>query len=115
MHDDPSSQLIRFALVNSIECITGRHLLETTVGAVAEALGSENVARRCESMSQLTVKLSKMLKDVTRHDGFRFVLVFDAVDRQREMPPTLLPALARLPEIVRALEIPQLLRLSCLL
>jgi origin recognition complex subunit 5 len=42
-----------------------------------------------------------MLKYTPRPDGFRFVLVFDAVDRQRDAPHTLLPALARLSEIVR--------------
>jgi hypothetical protein len=30
----------------------------------------------------------------------RFVLVFDGIDQQRDAPPTLLPALARLGEIV---------------
>jgi origin recognition complex subunit 5 len=55
-------------------------------------------------MSQLTVELSKMLlhppQQDQRHEHSRFVLVFDAIDRQREAPPTLLPALARLSEIV---------------
>lgn len=41
-----------------------------------------------------------MLKHTPRPDLFRFVLVFDAIDRQREAAPTLLPALARLSEIV---------------
>ena len=30
----------------------------------------------------------------------RFVLVFDGVDKQRDSPPTLVPALARLGEVV---------------
>jgi origin recognition complex subunit 5 len=33
----------------------------------------------------------------------KFVLVLDGVDKQREAPPTLLPALARLGEFVRLL------------
>lgn len=90
----------KHAIVNSIECITARHLYETVVGKVAAAVVWEAVAPRCESVSQLTVELSKMLRYTERPDGFRFVLVFDGIDHQREAPHTLLPALARLSEIV---------------
>ena len=41
-----------------------------------------------------------MLKYTPRPNGLRFVLVFDGIDRQRDAPHTLLPALARLSEIV---------------
>ena len=41
-----------------------------------------------------------MLRYHPRPDGFRFVLVLDGVDAQREALPSLLPALARLHEIV---------------
>ncbi|KAK0673455.1 putative origin recognition complex subunit 5 [Cercophora samala] len=91
---------LRHVIVNSIECITARHLYETVVGKVAAALEWEAVPPRCESVSQLTVSLSKMLKYTERPDGFRFVLVFDGIDHQREAPHTLLPALARLSEII---------------
>jgi origin recognition complex subunit 5 len=86
--------------VNSAECITARHLYETVVGKVADALTWDAAPSRCETLSQLTVELSKMLKYTPRPDGFRFVLVFDGIDRQRDAPHTLLPALARLSEIV---------------
>jgi origin recognition complex subunit 5 len=51
----------------------------------------------------LVVELSRLLQSWaaeadTKH---RFVLVFDGVDHQRDAPPTLLPALARLGEVVR--------------
>ncbi|KAK3371418.1 origin recognition complex subunit 5 C-terminus-domain-containing protein [Lasiosphaeria ovina] len=92
---------LRFAIVNSVECITSRHLFESVVGKVAQALRWHGPSSsRCETVSQLTVELSKMLKYAPRPDGFRFVLVFDGIDRQREAPPTLLPALARLAEII---------------
>ncbi|KAK4205650.1 putative origin recognition complex subunit 5 [Triangularia verruculosa] len=94
---------LRHAVVNSIECITARHLYETVVGKVAAALEWETVPPRCESVSQLTVELSKMLKYTERPEGFRFVLVFDGIDHQREAPHTLLPALARLSEIIPSL------------
>ncbi|KAK1772694.1 putative origin recognition complex subunit orc5 protein [Phialemonium atrogriseum] len=94
---------LKYAIVNSIECITGRHLFERTIGKVADALDWDNRPTRCENMSRLTVELSKMLLSPDQPDGLRFVLVLDAIDRQREAPPTLLPALARLSEIIPSL------------
>ncbi|KAK3946288.1 putative origin recognition complex subunit orc5 protein [Diplogelasinospora grovesii] len=94
---------LRYAVVNSTECITARHLFESAVGKSADALQWPGAPSRCESLSQLTVELSKMLKYPPRPDRFRFVLVFDGIDRQRETPPTLLPALARLPELIPCL------------
>lgn len=91
---------VKSAIVNSIECITARHLFESVVGKVADAIQWETRPSRCETVSQLTVELSKMLKYTPRPATFRFVLVFDGVDRQRDAPATLLPALARLAEIV---------------
>ncbi|KAJ4307052.1 hypothetical protein N0V88_000427 [Collariella sp. IMI 366227] len=101
LSDDPDDDLFSFrsAIVNSAECITARHLYETLVGKVAEALQWDAPPSRCETLSQLTVELSKMLKYTPRPDGFRFVLVFDGIDHQRDSPHTLLPALARLSEI----------------
>ncbi|KAF7545275.1 hypothetical protein G7046_g9602 [Stylonectria norvegica] len=92
--------VLQFAVVQAVQCITGRHLFERIVGAVADALAWEDVPRRCESLAQLTVELVRMLKYPARDARWRFVLVFDAIDRQRDAPPTLLPALARLSEIV---------------
>lgn len=96
----------KHALVNSVECITARHLFERTVGKVANALEWQTPPGRCENLSQLTYALSKMLKFAPRPDDWRFVLVFDAIDQQREAPSTLLPALARLSEIVCHILIP---------
>lgn len=91
---------LNYAIVNSVECITARHLYESIVGKVADALAWDAAPSRCETVSQLAVELSKMLKYTARPDGFRFILVFDGIDRQRDAPHTLLPALARLSEIV---------------
>lgn len=85
-------------IIRCQECVTGRHLLERTVAAVYEALGeSAGYSGRCENLSALVVHLQRLLE--RRQD--KFILVFDGVDRQREAPPTLLPALARLGEMVR--------------
>ncbi|KAK4465933.1 putative origin recognition complex subunit orc5 protein [Cladorrhinum samala] len=102
-HDD--EPLLRHAIINSTECITARHLYESVVDKVSRALQWPTTPPRCETVSQLVVELSKMLKYTTppRPNNFRFVLVFDGIDRQREAPHTLLPALARLSEIIPAL------------
>lgn len=99
---------LRYAIVKSAECITGRHLFEATVGAVAEAVGWRKDVGRCENIAQLVVVVGNMLESIqpgARAWGetgaaSKFVLVFDGIDRQRDAPPTLLPALARLAEIV---------------
>ena len=82
--------------------MTGRHLLERTVAAVSRSVQAgtesdevEEYSGRCENLSALTAHLQRLLKDREK-----FVLVFDGVDKQREAPPTLLPALARLGEFV---------------
>ncbi|KAK8087184.1 hypothetical protein PG994_002158 [Apiospora phragmitis] len=98
--DDDETNKLSYAIVKSPECVTARHLFERTTAAVANALQWPNPAGRCETLAALTVELSKMLKYVERGDSWRFVLVFDAIDRQKEAPPTLLPALARLSEII---------------
>jgi origin recognition complex subunit 5 len=100
VNNDASSGGLRAAVVNSVQCITGRHLFESIVGQVAEALQWEEIPRRCETLAQLTVEMVKMIQYPKRDARWRFVLVLDAIDRQRDAPPTLLPALARLSEIV---------------
>lgn len=120
LHDDADPfATIDYAIVRSAECVTARHLFERTVSAVVDAVDWDGTASgRCETLAALAVELSRILKGygsnrgnqeaagVVEEDGGesskrrRFVLVFDGIDRQREAPPTLLPALARLSEIV---------------
>jgi origin recognition complex subunit 5 len=94
---------LRYAIVKSAECITGRHLLEHTVGAVAKALEWEGKVGRCDSLPQLVVELEKLLGSWTVDTPMgkqRLILVFDGIEKQRDAPLTLLPALARLGEVV---------------
>ncbi|KAI1381323.1 origin recognition complex subunit 5 C-terminus-domain-containing protein [Hypoxylon crocopeplum] len=112
IRDRPSSDtsngdgggLLNYAIVKSAECVTARHLFERTVGSVADALQWEGrgAVGRCETLAALTVELARMLKNDVQPDNTdrRFVLVFDGIDHQREAPATLLPALARLSEII---------------
>ncbi|KAJ3553553.1 hypothetical protein NPX13_g10863 [Xylaria arbuscula] len=91
---------LNYAIVKSAECVTARHFFERTVGLVGDALQNEAAPSRCETLAALTAELTKTLKHVEGDSRSRFVLVFDGIDRQRDAPPTLLPALARLSEIV---------------
>ncbi|KAH7117628.1 origin recognition complex subunit 5 C-terminus-domain-containing protein [Dendryphion nanum] len=97
---------IPHTIISSRECITGRHLLERTTVACLDALDDDGhhmdrrQYARTESLNTLVVHLQEML------DGKeKFVLVFDGVDKQREPPPTLLPALARFGESIPNLSI----------
>jgi len=58
---------------------------------------------RCEQISGLAVLLEECLGAWSSNNR-KFVLVLDEIDRQREAPPTLLSALARLGEIVSCFE-----------
>ncbi|KAI0192707.1 origin recognition complex subunit 5 C-terminus-domain-containing protein [Xylaria flabelliformis] len=97
-NESPSD--LNYAIVKSAECVTARHLFERTVGLVGDALQNGSTPGRCETLAALTAELTKLLKYAERDAQSRFVLVFDGIDRQRDAPPTLLPALARLSEII---------------
>jgi origin recognition complex subunit 5 len=107
---DSSSEL-RYAIVKSAECITGRHLLETIVGEIARAVDWKESVGRCESLAQLAVEVRRLLNSQWKRGEAeewdqrvkvdrKFVLVLDGVDKQKEAQPTLLSALARLGELV---------------
>jgi origin recognition complex subunit 5 len=102
--EDTDEEIVQFAIVKSAESITGRHLLEQTVGSVAKAVDWKGKIGRCESLAQFVVELGRILNNhgpnAISDAKQRFVLVFDGIDSQREPPPTLLPALARLGEMV---------------
>ncbi|KAK5131330.1 hypothetical protein LTR08_000996 [Meristemomyces frigidus] len=96
---------LQHAIIQCRECVTGRHLLERTVAAVHAATQEADASRetgsyagRCENIGALAVHLQRLLAHQSK-----FVLVFDGIDKQREAPPTLLPALARLREIIPSL------------
>ncbi|KAJ9666134.1 hypothetical protein H2201_003812 [Coniosporium apollinis] len=100
------SSNIPHAIIDSRECITGRHLLERTASCVdayqnfGDGEANTPLYSRTENISALAVHLQRLLEGAGR-----FVLVFDGIDRQREAPPTLLPALARFGEIISNLSI----------
>ncbi|KAL4872731.1 hypothetical protein BDV12DRAFT_182759 [Aspergillus spectabilis] len=98
------------AIVRSPECITGRHFMTKILWATLEALGRRNEWEkfgkgRCEHVSSLAVLLGECLASSPGKEVEKFALVLDGIDNQREAPPTLLPALARLGEMIPSLSI----------
>ncbi|KAJ5676113.1 Origin recognition complex subunit 5 [Penicillium macrosclerotiorum] len=96
------------AIVRSSECITGRHLLTKILWNTLEAVGRKDEWEkfgkgRCEHVCTLAVLLDECLAARAPENKGKFVLVLDEIDRQREAPPTLLSALARLGEIIPSL------------
>ena len=80
-------------------------MLERTLAGVKDALKRQDgdteandVNGRCESISAFVVELQRILQGRGKH-----ILVFDGIDHQRELAPTLLPAIARLGETVSVL------------
>ncbi|KAL4802753.1 hypothetical protein BDV18DRAFT_154086 [Aspergillus unguis] len=98
------------AIVRSPECITGRHLLTKILWAILSALGRKDEWERfgkgrCEHVSSLAVLLGECLASNPGGSVEKFVLVLDGIDKQREAPPTLLSALARLGEVIPSLSV----------
>jgi origin recognition complex subunit 5 len=91
-----------FAIVQSRECITARHLLEKAVSASAAVCRSllgdatASSSQRCENVNSLAAHLERIMRQLPK-----LILVFDGIDKQREAQPTLIPGLVRLGSIVR--------------
>lgn len=92
---------LKYARIDASQCITARHLFERIIASVATALDADQTSRRCETLAQLAVHVGDLLQSPSRNSRWRFVLILDSIDKQRDAPPTLLPALARLSELVR--------------
>ncbi|KKA29576.1 hypothetical protein TD95_001676 [Thielaviopsis punctulata] len=101
---------LRHAMINSVQCITSRHMFERSIALVQQALGIYAKVPNCENLAQFTIELTQVLGSWVAQaevDGGparrHFVLVFDDIDRQREAATTLAAGLARLPEIIPCL------------
>ncbi|KAL6821220.1 origin recognition complex subunit 5 C-terminus domain-containing protein [Trichoderma sp. SZMC 28015] len=96
------------ATVNVARCISGRHFFESIIAAVTNAVRAwsgngdgEVESQRCETLAQLAASLGAIFDEPQLKDGLtHFILVLDGMDKQRDPPPTLMPALARLCETI---------------
>ena len=90
---------LRHAVVRCQESLSQRHLLSKIFAACLTALELEADAEQCDrldSINALTVNLEKVFRTQDR----KIVLVLDELDEQRGAAATLLPALARLGDLV---------------
>lgn len=101
----PDADSLRHAFVKCAECISGRQLLEKLTLAAAVATGYRGTLGRCENLAQLAVEMGMLLEWWTEagRRKKRLVLVIDGIDKQKDAPHTLIPAVARLGESVSLL------------
>ena len=88
-------------IIKCRECLSQRHLLPKIFAAGLRALDAEGEAEqydRIDSINALVVNLEKLF----RKRNERMMVVLDAIDKQRGAGATLLPALARLGDLVGA-------------
>ncbi|UKZ82178.1 hypothetical protein TrVFT333_009962 [Trichoderma virens FT-333] len=108
---DSRAATLVHATVNVARCISGRHFFESIIVAVTNALKAWNgsndgevSSQRCETLAQLAASLGVIFDEPQLKDGLtHFILVLDGMDKQRDPPPTLMPALARLCETIPCL------------
>lgn len=107
----------RHVAIQSADWVDSRELLEAAISAVVniskegneEDVNTEIIDGRCESISAFVVQLQLLLEGKGK-----FILVFDGIDRQREPWLTLLPAVARLGEVVSSILLVSLIAVSLL-
>ncbi|KAK2766205.1 hypothetical protein FQN54_007721 [Arachnomyces sp. PD_36] len=107
-YSSSNARAIPHAYVRCAECITGRHLLSKIIAAILAALGLPEDA--VKGAIDHVCTMGVVLKDIFegRKGGGvgeieKLVLVLDGVEEQREAQQFLLPALARLGEMIPAL------------
>ncbi|KAL7948172.1 origin recognition complex subunit 5 C-terminus domain-containing protein [Trichoderma barbatum] len=108
---DSQATTLVHATVNVARCISGRHFFETIIVAITNALRAWNgsgdgevTSQRCETLAQLAASLGFIFDEPQlKHGLTHFILVLDGMDKQRDPPPTLMPALARLCETIPCL------------
>ncbi|KAI1004331.1 hypothetical protein K3495_g3881 [Podosphaera aphanis] len=100
-----SKSSICYAVIKSAECIEARHLFEHTIDLTAKALGVKRIQGSIGNLSELVVELQRLLEQWIAGESRkrRFVLVFDNIDKQRDAPSTLVPALMRIGEFITGL------------
>jgi origin recognition complex subunit 5 len=92
---------IGHTLVRSRECLSQRHLLGKIFTSCMNALEQQESIEeydRVDSLNALSVGLQRLFRKLPR----KLVVVLDAIDEVKGAGSTMLPALARLGDMVRA-------------
>ncbi|KAF3120591.1 hypothetical protein TWF569_003100 [Orbilia oligospora] len=103
---------IPYAYVSCKECITARHVFEkayTSCDALISPSNGEERGRqiRPDSVNALAGQLQKLIPS-----SGKIVLVLDAIDKQREVTPTMLSGLARIGEVIKNLTVIMIVTVS---
>ncbi|KIW29352.1 uncharacterized protein PV07_05171 [Cladophialophora immunda] len=99
------SREIQHGVIKSRECLSQRHLLSKIFAACVGAFGQESDTEhfdRTDSINALLGNLRRLFERVGRKE---FVAVIDDADALKQPGPTLLPALARLGDLIPGLSI----------
>ncbi|KAF3280745.1 hypothetical protein TWF970_002445 [Orbilia oligospora] len=101
---------IPYAYVSCKECITARHVFEkayTSCDALVSNGEEKGRQIRPDSVNALAGQLQKLIPS-----SGKIVLVLDAIDKQREVTPTMLSGLARIGEVIRNLTVIMIVTVS---
>ncbi|EXJ60746.1 hypothetical protein A1O7_04899 [Cladophialophora yegresii CBS 114405] len=91
---------VTHAFIRTKECLTQRHLLSKIFAVCISTLGCEGHIDRYEKVDSINALLGNLRKLFERVKGRKFVVVIEDADELKQPGPTLLPALARLGDIV---------------
>ncbi|KIW68367.1 hypothetical protein PV04_04320 [Phialophora macrospora] len=91
---------VNHALIKTNECLSQRHLLSKIFAACITALGYDGQIDRYEKMDSINALLGNLRRLFGRAEGRKFVLVVEDADELKQPGPTLLPALARLGDVI---------------
>lgn len=92
-------EAIEYVIVNCRECLSQRHLLTKIFARFVKHLNKEDLLDKCDRLDNLNA-LASNLRKILGGRAAPLVLVLMNADHQRGATATLLPALARLGELV---------------
>ncbi|OAP64759.1 hypothetical protein AYL99_00731 [Fonsecaea erecta] len=91
---------ISHGIIKSRECLSQRHLLSKMFAVCVGALGQESQTEHFDRTDSINALLGNLRKLSERVRGKKFVAVVEDADALKQPGPTLLPALARLGDLV---------------
>ncbi|OCT45871.1 origin recognition complex subunit Orc5 [Cladophialophora carrionii] len=91
---------VTHAVIKTKECLSQRHLLSKIFAACIITLGYEGQIDRYEKVDSINALLGNLRKLSERVNRRKFVVVIEDADELKQPGPTLLPALARLGDMV---------------
>ncbi|KAJ9617023.1 hypothetical protein H2200_000744 [Cladophialophora chaetospira] len=91
---------IAHTIIKSKECLSQRHLLSKIFAASITTLGHGGQIEQYEKTDNINSLLGNLRKLFERLERVKFVVILEDADELRQPGPTLLPALARLGDLI---------------